>query len=207
MRSLHTSGDPKRAVRDAEAIIVGGGNTFHLLDTLYQKDLLLTIQECVRNGVPYIGWSAGANIACPTIKTTNDMPIVEPPHLNALNLVPFQVNPHFIDFRPQGDPAETKAERLAEFVEVNPNVYVVGMRDGTMLRIEDTSIKLHGSQNACVFVKGQDPTDYSPSDSLQFLLEDEDRELALSDRATRAPTDARPKYHAPYELSDTRCYE
>lgn len=124
MRSLHEAADPKRAVREAAAIIVGGGNTFQLLHTLYEKDLLLTIQECVGNGVPYIGWSAGANIACPTIKTTNDMPIVEPPSFKALVLVPFQINPHFIDFHLPGDPAETRAERLAEFVEVNPNIHV-----------------------------------------------------------------------------------
>ncbi len=197
VRGLHKAGDPQRAIKEAEAIIVGGGNTFQLLNTLYRKDLLLTVQECVRNGVPYLGWSAGSNIACPTIKTTNDMPIVEPPSFNALNLVPFQINPHFIDFRPPGDPAETKSERLAEFVEVNPNVYVVGLREGTMLRVEGTSIELLGSQKACVFLKGQSPADYSPSDSLQFLLGHEDEELALADRTARAAADARPTIPLP----------
>jgi dipeptidase E len=193
VRSLHKADDPKRAVREAEAIVVGGGNTFHLLNTLYEKDLLATIQERVRVGVPYIGWSAGSNIACPTIKTTNDMPIVEPPSFNALNLVPFQINPHFIDFRLPGDPAETKAERLAEFVEVNPNIHVVGMREGTMLRVEGTSIRLEGAPKARIFVKGQNPTDYSTNDSLQFLLGEQDRELALSDSTTGASRHTRPK--------------
>jgi dipeptidase E len=190
VHSLHQAADPKRAIAEAEAIVVGGGNTFQLLNTLYEKDLLGSIQERVGAGVPYIGWSAGANIACPTIKSTNDMPIVEPTSLNALNLVPFQINSHFIDFPLPGEPAETRVDRLMEFVAVNPGVYVVGMRDGTMLRVVGTSIKLEGTGRACVFVKDKDPTDYGPADSLQFLLGDEDAELVLADGTQYVPADA-----------------
>jgi|ERR1700691_2412710 dipeptidase E len=191
--SLHRAGDPKRAVGEAEAIVVGGGNTFNLLNALYERDLLPAIQERVGNGVPYIGWSAGANAACPTIKTTNDMPIVEPPSFDALNLVPFQINPHFIDIELPGDPAETRAQRLAEFVEVNPHIYVVAMRDGTMLRVEGTSVELQGIRKVRVFVKGQNPTDYSPSDSLQFLLDDENSVLPMPDNAAHPSTRVRHK--------------
>jgi dipeptidase E len=179
--SIHQASDAKRAIAEAEALVVGGGNTFQLLNTLYEKDLLEGIQERVRAGVPYIGWSAGANIACPTIKTTNDMPIVETPSLKALNLVPFQINPHFIDFRIPGDTAETKVERLTEFIAVNPGAYVVAMRDGTMLRVEGTSIQLEGAGRVCVFLKDNPPVDFGPEDSLQFLLDDGGQEPALSD--------------------------
>src|SRR5438270_2281653 len=99
--SIHASDDPSQAVQAAEAIIVGGGNTFHLLHHLYQRDLLEPIRARVNAGVPYIGWSAGSNLACPTIKTTNDMPIIEPPGFAALGLVPFQINPHYLDAHPE----------------------------------------------------------------------------------------------------------
>ncbi len=190
VRSLHRADDPKRAITESDAIVVGGGNTFQLLKTLYEKDLLASIRERVEAGVPYIGWSAGANIACPTIKTTNDMPIVEPPSFKALNLVPFQMNPHFIDFPLPGDPAETKVERLTEFVAMNPGVYVVGMRDGTMLRVEGTSILLEGAGRVCIFIKDRNPTDYGPDDSLQFLLADEDTEMVLRDGVSFVPASA-----------------
>jgi dipeptidase E len=174
VQSLHQAGDPHHAIREAQAIVVGGGNTFHLLHALYQNDLIGEIRERVNAGVPYIGWSAGSNIACPSIRTTNDMPIVEPASLEALGLVPFQINPHFIDCRLPGDPAESRAERLAEFVEVNPNCYVVGLREGTMLRVEASMVRSFGSQKVCVFVKGKPPSDYGPNDSLEFLLAAED---------------------------------
>ena len=181
VHSLHRTADPRRAIAEAEAIVVGGGNTFQLLNRLYEQDLLSVIQERVAAGVPYIGWSAGANVACPSIRTTNDMPIVETPTLNALKLVPFQINPHFIDFRLPGDPAESKVERLMEFVAVNADVYVVAMRDGTMLRVDGTSIKLEGSGRVRVFVNDRDPLDFGSSDSLEFLLGHANEEFALSE--------------------------
>jgi dipeptidase E len=168
LHSIHEAADPQRAIAEAEALIVGGGNTFQLLSVLYEKDLLAILREHVCHGVPYIGWSAGANLACPTIKTTNDMPIVEPPSFNALNLVPFQINPHFIDFPLPDETAETRVDRINEFLAVNPGVYVAGMRDGTMLRVDAGSIKVEGSGRVCIFVKDQTPIDFAPGDSLQW---------------------------------------
>ena len=170
LNSIHMMADPQKAIRDAEAIVVGGGNTFHLLYYLAEKNLLTAIRYSVEWGTPFIGWSAGANVACPSIKTTNDMPIVEPPSLNALSLVPFQINPHYVDY--SDDPtAETREERLDEFTEVNPDVYVVGLRDGSMLRVEGSSIELFGPLGARIFVKGKSPKDYRAGEAVDFLLE------------------------------------
>ena len=168
--SIHASTDARQAVQAAEAIVVGGGNTFQLLRRLYEHDLLDTIRERVGNGVPYIGWSAGSNVACPTIRTTNDMPITEPPSLNALGLVPFQINPHYLDAHPEGHQGETREERLLEFIEVNRGVAVVGLREGSMLRVEGATIRLIGDKPVRVFMHGRDAREYGPEASLQFLL-------------------------------------
>lgn len=168
--SVHTSSNTGEAVGSAEAILVGGGNTFHLLRALYETGLIENLRECVLNGVPYIGWSAGSNVACPTIKTTNDMPIVEPPSLNALGLVPFQINPHYMDAHPEGHHGETREQRINEFIEVNKEVYVVGLREGSTLRVEGSKISLRGPGRARVFISGEEAREYSPTDALEFLL-------------------------------------
>ena len=170
VESVHTSADATQAVRRAQALVVGGGNTFHLLRELYTRELLAPLRERVLAGVPFIGWSAGANVACPTIKTTNDMPIVEPPSLRALHLIPFQINPHYTEATLPQHSGETRPERLAEFVAANPNVYVVGLREGSMLRIEGATVMLRGPHRATVFCTGKTATDYTPMDSLQFLV-------------------------------------
>jgi dipeptidase E len=170
VESVHTSADAPQAVRRAQALVVGGGNTFHLLRELYAVGLLAPMRERVLAGVPFIGWSAGANVACPTIKTTNDMPIVAPSSFNALGCVPFQINPHYTAATLPQHSGETRAERLIEFTVANPNVYVVGLREGSMLRIEGTTITLIGPHPATVFRQGKEATDYTPMDSLQFLL-------------------------------------
>lgn len=149
--ALHRERDMRAAVRGAEAIVVGGGNTFHLLAQLYEADLLDTIRERARAGVPYVGWSAGAVVACPTIRTTNDMPIVEPPSLAALGLVGFQVNAHFTDAHPPGFQGETRRQRLAEFVVTNPGVAVVGLPEGSALRVDGPAVTLLGPHDAVVF--------------------------------------------------------
>jgi dipeptidase E len=171
IQSVHEGNDPSAIVSSADAIVVGGGNTFHLLYRVYQHGLLETLRARARNGVPFIGWSAGSNIACPTIRTTNDMPIIAPPKLEALNLVPFQINPHYLDTHPAGHGGETREQRLLEFIEVNPDVFVVGLREGSMLKIEDSSIELIGEKTMRVFKKGRNPTEYGASDVLDFLLD------------------------------------
>jgi dipeptidase E len=168
--SIHASDNPQEALERAGALVVGGGNTFQLLRTLYENRLLDSIRARVSAGLPYIGWSAGANLACPTIKTTNDMPIVEPPSLNALGLVPFQINPHYTEAVLHGHSGETRAERLAEFIELNPDTRVVGLREGSILRIEGAGITLLGDKAATLFIKGQRPRDYAPDESFGFLL-------------------------------------
>lgn len=171
LESVHEASDPSQAVRSAEAIAVGGGNTFHLLRGLYESRLIDAIRSRVEHGAPFIGWSAGSNVACPTIRTTNDMPIVEPSSFRALNLVPFQINPHYTDAQVSGHAGETREERLIEFIEANPGVYVVGLREGTILRIEDSEISLLGDNSARVFLKGKEAKEYTAQDSLQFLLQ------------------------------------
>lgn len=168
--SVHEAANVREAVESAEAIVVGGGNTFHLLRGLYETGLIESLRERALEGVPYIGWSAGSNVACPTIKTTNDMPIVEPPSLSALNLVPFQINPHFTNDLPPGHQGETREQRLAEFVHVNPDVYVVALREGSLLRIEGSEIALLGDKAARVFINNKEAREYRPEDSLEFLL-------------------------------------
>jgi dipeptidase E len=168
--SLHHADDARAAVERADAIAVGGGNTFHLLRGLYRAGVVELIRERVASGTPYVGWSAGSNVACPTIRTTNDMPIVEPPTLDALGLVPFQINPHYTDFHPPGHMGETRDERLKEFAHANPGVRVIGIREGTMLRVEGDEITLVGDKPARYFIKGEEPRDIAPEESFSFLL-------------------------------------
>ncbi len=167
---IHKHNDPVGAVNNAEAIIVGGGNTFQLTKMMQENLLIEAIREKVKSGTPFVGWSAGANVACPTICTTNDMPIVQPENFNVFNLVPFQINPHYLDANPDGHAGETREMRIEEFLEANPGIYVVGLREGTILHIEDSSIKLIGKRNARIFKKGQKPIELSSEDDFRFLI-------------------------------------
>jgi len=162
--SIHRAQDPRAAVDAAEAVVVGGGNTFQLLSRLYQDRVLGPITKRVRGGAPYVGWSAGSNVACPTIMTTNDMPIVEPPSFQALGLVPFQINPHFTDASIPNHGGETRAERLTEFVAANSGVPVIGLREGSSLRVDDGRTSLLGDQPAIVFRSGADPMELPPGE-------------------------------------------
>ena len=166
---MHSASDPKQAVLDTDAVFTGGGNTFRLLKALYEFKLLDPIRERVEAGMPYIGSSAGSNVAGPTIKTTNDMPIVEPPSFNALGLVPFQINPHYLDPHPNSKHmGETREERLLQFLEEN-DTPVAGLREGAMLRIENGETILRGS-TARIFRRGCDPVETLPGANLNPLL-------------------------------------
>ncbi len=148
------NGNPSDIIKNAQAIAVGGGNTFQLLKSLYDNKLIDLIKEEVLEGKPYIGWSAGSNMACPTIRTTNDMPVVEPQSFNALNLVNYQINPHYLDAHPSGHHGETREQRLLEFLELNKDIYVVGLREGSMIWIENGQHKLLGTKQARIFKNG-----------------------------------------------------
>jgi len=168
--SIHTCPDPLKAVKDAGVIVIGGGNTWQLLHLIQKNQLLTAIREKVLSGTPYIGWSAGSNLACPTIRTTNDMPVVQPESTSAFNLVPFQINPHYLDANPDGHAGETREDRIKEFIEVNREVFVVGLREGTMLLIENKTIRLIGKRNARIFRYGSETLEIGPDDNLGFLL-------------------------------------
>ena len=131
--SIHRFINPIEAIENSDAIVVGGGNTWQLVKMLQEKGLIKVIRKKVKQGTPYIGWSAGSNIACPSLKTTNDMPIVEPIKFKTLKLVPFQINPHYLDDNPANHGGETREVRINEFIEVNRETHVVGLREGTML--------------------------------------------------------------------------
>ncbi|OFX82754.1 MAG: dipeptidase E [Bacteroidetes bacterium GWF2_33_16] len=161
----------KQAIKDAEAIVIGGGNTFQLLKLIQQQDLIETIRYEALKGKPFVGWSAGSNVACPTICTTNDMPIVEPESFHATNLVRFQINPHYLDANPEGHAGETREQRIQEFLVANPYIYVVGLREGTMLKIEDAQIKLIGPRKARIFKAGMEPRELGSDDDFDFLFE------------------------------------
>lgn len=168
--SIHREDDAMQAVKNAEAIAVGGGNTFHLVYMMHKMKIMEAIRERVLEGLPYMGWSAGSNVACPTLRTTNDMPIIEPKNFNCLNVIPFQINPHYLDANPEGHGGETREQRIHEFLAVNPDVYVAGLREACLLRVEGEKVSHIGSRNLRVFKKGMDTKEYSSSDDIQFLL-------------------------------------
>lgn len=170
VESIHHSSDPVAAVRNAEAIVVGGGNTFSLLKTMQDNAIVEPIRERVTAGVPYIGWSAGSNMACPTLCTTNDMPIVEPQSFNAIGLIPFQINPHYLDSHPDGHAGETREQRIEEYLAANPTMNVVGLREGCMLLLEGGHMSLIGPRALRLFRQGNTPRELSSSDDLSFLL-------------------------------------
>jgi dipeptidase E len=164
--------EPNRieAINQAEAIAVGGGNTFHLVYMMHKLRLMEPMAERVNAGVPFIGWSAGANVACPSMKTTNDMPVIEPESFDCLHLVPFQINPHYLDANPEGHGGETREQRILEFLEVNPEITVVGLREATALRVEGRTMQLLGSRSMRIFQHGIEPVELKPGNDASFLL-------------------------------------
>lgn len=170
VRSVHRAKDPAAMIRTAKAICVGGGNTFALARKMQQQGLMQAILRRIKAGVPYVGWSAGSNVCCPTISTTNDMPIVEPASFRAIGAVKFQINPHYLDAKPVGHAGETREQRIMEFIEANPRRWVVGLREGCMLRYEGSRMELIGSRPMRIFKRGIEPYEVQPGDDLSFLL-------------------------------------
>ena len=155
--SIHREKDPVEAVKKAQAIAVGGGNTFHLVYMLHKLNLINVIRERTLKGMHFMGWSAGANVACPSLRTTNDMPIVQPASFDTFNLVPFQINPHYLDANPEGHGGETRQQRIEEFLAVNREVTVVGLREATLIQVEGEKMELKGSRPMRVFRYGKEP--------------------------------------------------
>jgi dipeptidase E len=161
---------PVEAVHEAAAVFIGGGNTFRLIDALWRLGLVEAIRARVLAGMPYLGSSAGANVACPTIKTTNDMPIVQPPSFEALGLVPFQINPHYLDALPGSTHmGETREERIDEFHEEN-EAPVVALREGSWLAVDGAAVRLEGTAGARLFRRGQPALEVAPGSRMDQLM-------------------------------------
>jgi dipeptidase E len=171
LTSIHDVSNMPRAVDEADVIFVGGGNTFRLLKGLHDHGLLEPIRRKVAAGVPYIGSSAGSIVACPTLKTTKDMPVVQPPSFEALGLVPFQISPHYLDPDPSSTHmGETQEERIMQFLEENVET-VVGLREGSILRVQEGAVALKGTNTARIFRRGEKPFEAAPGSNLCSLLE------------------------------------
>lgn len=161
-----TEGEVHQNIKEAKCILVGGGNTFNLLNSLYSYDILNILRERIISGTKYISWSAGSNIVSPTIKTTNDMPIIEPPSLNSLNLIPFQINPHFID-ETYGKSGKNREHRLNEYMVANPESKVLGMRNGTYLKIVNNQITILGDPQVRLY-EHNSFTEIDPETMIEF---------------------------------------
>ena len=168
--SLHSVGDPVAAIANSEAVFVTGGNSFRLVSALHRLGLIAPVRAAIERGIPYFGASAGSNVACPTIRTTNDMPIVQPPSFAAFNLVPFQINPHYIDPPPpEARVGETREERLREFLEEN-DATVVALREQSWLEIDGPAMRLVGTGGAVLLRRGAEAQQLHGGDDLSELL-------------------------------------
>jgi len=155
---------------DKEIVVVGGGNTWNLLRNIHDNKLTEPIRKKVLSGTKYIGWSAGSNLACPTLKTTNDMPIVDPKGFDALNLIPFQINPHYLDKNPEGHGGETREDRILEFLEANKEMTVVGLREGCMFVVKAEKIEYKGKLPLRIFKHNKAPFEMLPTADFSQLL-------------------------------------
>jgi len=169
--SIHHHHEPAQAIADAQCVVVGGGNTFHLVAQMHHYKLMDPIRKRILGGMPFMGWSAGANVACPTLRTTNDMPIIEPASFDCLNLVPFQINPHYLDAHPAGHGGETRQQRIEEFLIINRNIKVVGLREASLLEVEGLTMKLAGRRPMRLFQFGVEPEEFEVGSDLSFLLQ------------------------------------
>lgn len=172
VEGVHTASDPRQSLAEARVVYVGGGNSFRLLKTLQSYRMLDIIRQRVQNGeMRYMGASAGSNMACPSLRTTNDMPIVQPVSFNALDLLPFQINPHYLDPDPNSTHmGETREMRIEEFLEEN-DVPVLGLREGSWLRRREDELVLDGIIGARLFMRNTQPRELAPGTNLSWLLE------------------------------------
>lgn len=171
LTSIHHFSDPIKAVNDAQAIAIGGGNTFALLKRLYDANLVDLISQRVNQGeLPYMGWSAGSNVATPSIRTTNDMPIVQPPSFDALALAPFQINPHFISGKPVGHNGESREDRLNEFLTINNQEQLLALYEGSALLIEDNHGTILGEKSALWFKSANEIDDIPANQPFELSM-------------------------------------
>lgn len=169
--SIHHSNEPIKEVMQAECVAVGGGNTFYLVKQMQEQGIMKAIRERALNGMPYMGWSAGSNVAGLSLKTTNDMPIVEPESFETMGLVPFQINPHYTDFVDPKHGGETRDDRINEFIAANPAIYVAAIREATALHLNKGKLSLIGRDNKMkVFHFGKQTQEYSLKDDINFLI-------------------------------------
>jgi dipeptidase E len=169
--SVHKESDPVAAVNKAEAIAVGGGNTFHLIHMMHKTGIMEAIRQRSLDGIPYMGWSAGSNVACPSLMTTNDMPIIEPESFKCMNLIPFQINPHYLDANPEGHGGETREQRIEEFLVVNKAMTVAGLRESSLLEVDGYELKLKGSRPLRIFKFGKEAYEIEQGEDVNFLME------------------------------------
>jgi dipeptidase E len=168
--AAHRCDDPVAALADCDAVFAGGGNSFRLLRALQAAGLVAALRTAAASGLPYLGASAGTNMACPTIRTTNDMPIVQPESLEAIGLIPFQINPHYLDPDPASShQGETRPQRIGEFLECN-DVPVLGLREGSWLRVSGSTAVLGGTAGARLFRRSQEARELWPGTDVSDLL-------------------------------------
>lgn len=168
--SIHRVTHKVKALEDADGIVVGGGNTFALVSRMQEAGLMDLVKEKAETGTPYIGWSAGANLACPTLMTTNDMPVIQPLSFKTLGLVPFQINPHYHELKFENQGGETRKERLQEFLVLNPNRQVIGLPEGMLVRREANTITLLGEGKAKLYQAGKAALEIAPNADLSHLI-------------------------------------
>jgi len=170
VQGIHLSENPIESIRNADAIMIGGGNSFQLLHLMYENNLIEIIKNKVTGGTPYVGWSAGSNLACPTIKTTNDMPIIEPLSFKALDLVPFQINPHYTEAVIPNHGGESRELRLLEFIEANNEMIAIGLPEGMIIQVTNENYELIGNKKVKIFQHGKNPYFVDSLDELKSFV-------------------------------------
>jgi dipeptidase E len=168
--SIHHFNNPVKAIEEADAIVVGGGNTFQLIKMIQDKGLIEPVRKKIQAGTPFVGWSAGSNVCCPTIRTTNDMPILEPDSFSAFDLIPFQINPHYTDKNPPGHAGETREDRILEYLAANKSDTVLGLREGCMFLVEEKSMKLIGEKSVRLFRYQEKPMELDNKHNFSIFL-------------------------------------